>query len=162
MGSLSTLPQVEITPAPVEGPEARDCIRAYLEELNALFPGGFDPERSVSAAPTELAPPHGVFLLVRVDAEVAGCGGVKTLSDEGIGEIKRMWIASRWRGRGLGRLLLAALEDAAARLGHETIRLDTSAHLREAIALYQSAGYREIADYNQNAYAAHWFEKDLK
>jgi len=69
------------------------------------------------------------------------------------------WIHPELRGRGVGRRLLAALEEQALQLGLTTLRLDTSSHLDEALALYRSAGYREIAPYNDNPYAAHWFEK---
>lgn len=41
------------------------------------------------------------------------------------------------------------------------VRLDTSAHLTEALALYRSAGYTEIPAYNDNPYAAHWLSRDL-
>jgi hypothetical protein len=51
--------------------------------------------------------------------------------------------------------------DAARTLGAKTARLDTSAHLAEAIGLYRSAGYVEIPAYNDNEYAAHWLEKPL-
>ena len=42
------------------------------------------------------------------------------------------------------------------------MRLDTAAHLTEALALYLAAGYREIPPYNDNPYAAHWLEKGLR
>jgi hypothetical protein len=58
--------------------------------------------------------------------------------------------------------LLTALEAAAAELGCRTVRLDTAAYLTEALPLYQSAGYVEIAAYNDNPYAAHWLEKRLR
>ena len=62
---------------------------------------------------------------------------------------------------GIGRGLVGALESAAAGLGCRTVRLDTAAYLTEALALYQSLGYREIPAYNDNPYAAHWLEKRL-
>jgi GNAT superfamily N-acetyltransferase len=151
---------VEFVEAPVDVPEAARCIQAYFAELQSRFPAGFDPRGSVSADPDELVRPRGVFLLLRREGEVIGCGGVKTI-EAGVGEIKRMWIAPGARGIGLGKRLLDALEIFSAGLGHRAVRLDTSAHLPEAIALYRGAGYREIADYNGNPYAAHWFEKQL-
>jgi ribosomal protein S18 acetylase RimI-like enzyme len=72
-----------------------------------------------------------------------------------------MWVHPELRGRGVGRLLLASLEARARELGFSTVRLDTSGHLNEAIALYRAAGYTEITPYNDNPYAAHWFEKHL-
>jgi ribosomal protein S18 acetylase RimI-like enzyme len=65
------------------------------------------------------------------------------------------------RGRGLGRRLLRALEEAAAELGWHTVRLDTGDQQPDALALFRSAGYREIPDYNANPYASYWLEKRL-
>lgn len=141
-------------------PEARACLAAYFAELDRRFPGGFEPARSVSADAEELTPPRGVFLVVNVGGLPRGCGAVKTL-EPGAGEIKRMWLHPELRGRGMGRELLDALEREARALGHRVVRLDTSVHLKEAIALYTGAGYVEVPAYNDNPYAAHWFEKPL-
>lgn len=147
-------PQLEILAWPADSIEARTCLNAYFAELGRRFPNGFDPAESVSAAPEELS----VFLIVRAGERPRGCGALKRL-ERGVAEIKRMWVHPEIRGRGVGRRLLAALE-AHAR-GFHTVRLDTSEHLPEAIALYRKAGYREIPAYNDNPYAAHWFEKRL-
>ena len=63
---------------------------------------------------------------------------------------------------GLGRTLLAELEAEGKRLGYNAIRLDTNSALTEAIAMYESAGYRTIQRYNDNPFAKHWFEKDIE
>ena len=62
---------------------------------------------------------------------------------------------------GVGRKLLVALEHAARERGLLTVRLDTHSSLAEALRLYRTAGYREIARFNDNPYAHHWFEKTL-
>ncbi len=148
--------------------EARDpedravqrCMQAYLDELAAALPGGFDPKRSVSADPDELRPPDGGVLVLMSGEATMGCGAFKRL-EPGVAEIKRMWLAPRARGQGLGRVLLAALESACRAAGHRIVRLDTNAHLEAAIGLYRSSGYRERSAYNDNPYAALWFEKVL-
>jgi ribosomal protein S18 acetylase RimI-like enzyme len=75
--------------------------------------------------------------------------------------VKRMWLAPEVRGRGAGRRLLVALEEEARRLGYRVLRLDTRSELVEAVALYRSSGYRDIAPYNANPDADTWFEKAL-
>jgi DNA-binding MarR family transcriptional regulator/GNAT superfamily N-acetyltransferase len=147
-------PKLEIKAGPPDSIEARTCLNAYFAELARRFPGGFDPAASISAAPDELI----AFLIVRAGGRPRGCGAVNRL-EPGVAEIKRMWLHPEVRGRGVGRQLLAALESHAR--GCHTVRLDTSDHLPEALALYRSAGYREIPAYNDNPYAAHWFEKRL-
>ena len=62
---------------------------------------------------------------------------------------------------GLGRRLLLDLERHARDRGVEVVRLETNAALSEAIALYRGAGYREVAAFNDERYADHWFEKRL-
>ncbi|MBS2025151.1 MAG: MarR family transcriptional regulator [Deltaproteobacteria bacterium] len=141
-----------------ESPQAQACLNGYFAELARRF--GFDPSQSVSADPEEMRPPRGVFLLVRCGGRPRGCGALKTL-EPGVGEVKRMWIHPELRGRGAGRRLLQALEHEAGKLKLRVLKLDTSSHLSEALGLYRSAGYREIAPYNDNRFAAHWFEKGL-
>jgi ribosomal protein S18 acetylase RimI-like enzyme len=72
-----------------------------------------------------------------------------------------MWVAETVRGLGVGRRILRQLEAHAAQRGVRTVRLETNRVLREAIALYRSAGYREVAPFNDEPYAHHWFSKTL-
>ena len=150
---------------PVHGPAARALLAECEQELYARWDAP-PPPTAASDAPPEpvdagLAPPTGVFLVARLDDQPAGCVGLRTL-DPLTGEIKRMYVGPDWRGAGLGRQLLAAAEQAAVELGLARVRLDTMAQLREARALYLSAGYRDIARYNTNPYAAHWMQKTLQ
>ena len=139
---------------------ARWCVAQYFTELASRFKGGFDPGRSIPVDDAELRPPLGAFLVASVDGESVACGAVKPLSP-GVGYIKRMWVAGSMRGLGLGRRMLAALESQARALGLSTIRLETNGALAEAIRLYESSGYVEVAPFNDEPYAEHWFEKDL-
>ncbi len=72
-----------------------------------------------------------------------------------------MWVAPHARGLGLGRRLLRELERRARENGARTVRLETNRALKEAIQLYRSSGYREVARFNAEPYAHHWFEKKL-
>ena len=135
-------------------------LRAYVEELSGRFDGGFDPARSISAADHEMIPPAGLFLVATRYGEPVGCGALKFHPDAPA-EVKRMWVAPSARGLGLGRRLLAELEARAAAHGVRVLRLETNRTLGEAIGLYRSAGYREVAAFNDEPYAHHWFEKDL-
>lgn len=144
-------------------PESRDarwCIDRYYAELDRRFEAGFDPGASLPAPADDLIPPRGAFLVARVDGRAVGCGAVKVIAPA-VGSIKRMWIAEEARGLGVGRRILVALEDRAARLRLDTLRLETNRALREAIRLYTAAGYEEVAPFNDDPYADHWFEKRL-
>lgn len=108
----------------------------------------------------DLVPPKGVLLLATCDGMPAGSGALKTL-ERGVGEVKHLYVSDAFRGRGIATALLSHLEDEARELGFERVRLDSAAELHEAISLYRKFGYLEIARYNDNPYAAVWFEKDL-
>ncbi|WP_298016407.1 GNAT family N-acetyltransferase [uncultured Castellaniella sp.] len=152
-------PSITVAVADPFSEEARACIQAYFQELQARFDEGFDPELTVSATPEELAPPAGYLLIARLEAQAVGCGALKIHREDGYGEIKRMWVAPSARGLGIARRLLAALEAKAAEAGVTVLRLDTHHSLAEARALYLRSGYVEISPYNANPYAQHWFEK---
>jgi len=140
------------------GPDARWCLERYFAELDERFDAGFDPALSISADARELTPPAGALLLARLRREPVGCGAVK-LRPDGSAELKRMWVAPRLRGSGLGRRLLAELERHAAGAGARVLRLETNRSLAEAVSLYRRSGYREVEAFNDEPYADHWFEK---
>ena len=92
--------------------------------------------------------------------EPIGCGSLRDLGDK-VGEIKRVWVSRQARGRGIAGRLMDRLENVAKEAGFSALRLDTHGSLSEARAMYLKRGYREIARYNDNPYAQHWFEKAL-
>lgn len=140
--------------------DARWCIEQYFSELNARFEVGFDPSISISADAHELTPPSGALIIARLDCRPVGCGALK-LHGSAPAELKRMWVSPEARGLGLGRRLLQELERYARNMGVEIVRLETNRALKEAIALYRNAGYREVVPFNEEPYAHHWFEKHL-
>ena len=151
---------VEVSVRDPADPAARACVRAYVEELGRRFDAGFNPARSLPAADQEMSPPAGVFLVATLHSEAVGCGGLK-FHDSAPAEVKRMWVAPAARGLGLGRRLLTELESHAAMHGVTVLRLETNGSLAEAISLYRSSGYHEVAAFSDEPYAHHWFEKTL-
>lgn len=59
-------------------------------------------------------------------------------------EIKRMYVDPSVRGHGIGRMLLAAAEDAARAAGVHRMVLQTGDRQPEAVALYENAGYKRV------------------
>ena len=151
---------VKVAPEAPGSADARLCLDTYFRELAARFDGGFDAQTDDSARVDDMKPPSGLFVLARLDGEAVGCGGLKR-TGKATGEIKRVWTAPSVRGMGVARRMLRTLEAAASEMGLKTLRLDTNRALTEAHALYRSEGYREIARFNDNPYADHWFEKRL-
>ena len=140
-------------------PAARYCLERYFEELAARFEHGFDPTRGISATPAELTPPQGYFVLATLDDEPVGCGALKCHPT--FGEVKRMWVATAARGRGVGTRILRHLEDLARERRLPVLRLETNEALTEAQSLYRRNGFREVPAFNAEPYAHHWFEKAL-
>ena len=141
---------------------ARWAMTQYFDELDRRFPSGFDPGDALATAAVEYAPPHGVFVVATGDdGAVHGCGAVTFLDDD-TAEIKRMWIAPAARGAGLGKRMLARLEEEARAAGRVRVLLDTNGVLTEAVAMYESAGYTATERYSDNPYAQRWFVKRLR
>jgi DNA-binding MarR family transcriptional regulator len=150
MGTVERLLTAGLVEIGVEDPasaDARYCLGEYYTELDARFDGGFELDRTL---PSDDA----IFLVARLRGEPVGCGAFKVAESS----IKRMWIAPPVRGLGLARRMLTELE----RYSETGIaRLETNRNLTEAIGLYRAAGYVEVAPFNDEPYAHHWFEKRL-
>jgi GNAT superfamily N-acetyltransferase len=151
---------VEIAPIDPAHPHARYCINQYFAELDRRFDTGFNPALSIPADEASLRPPAGLFMVATLHGDPVGCGGLK-FYDGAPPDLKRMWVAGSARGLGIGRRMLGELEAQAARHGAKTVRLETNKSLTEAISLYRSTGYVEVAPFNDEPYAHHWFKKDL-
>ncbi len=158
VGKLLNLSFTTISVEDPDSPDAKWCLGQYFAELGERFEEGFDAGRSIAADARDLRPPRGAFLVARLDGRPVGCGAVKGI-EPGVGSIKRMWVSREVRGSGVGRRLLLALEKEAAGLGIGLLRLETNRSLHEAQALYRRNGYREVAAFNDDPYADHWFEK---
>jgi GNAT superfamily N-acetyltransferase len=147
-------------PVPADVPPASDLVAAMVAEMAPLY-GRIDAPHLPSATPADFAPPRGRFLVgFGDDGAPLCCGGVKGL-DAAVAEIKRMYVVPEARGRGLAKMLLAALEDAARDLGYTVARLDTGPRQPHAQRMYEAAGYRPIGNFNRNPLASFWGEKRL-
>ncbi|MEU0586456.1 helix-turn-helix domain-containing GNAT family N-acetyltransferase [Streptomyces sp. NPDC006132] len=149
-----------ITVEPVDGhaPDARACLDAYADDLDARFPEGFDKADLVR--PEQVSGEAGAFFVAYEEGRPVGCGALRRL-EPGVGEIRHVWVHPDARRLGLARRLLAAIERESLRRGWHVVRLDTHAVLTEARAMYRACGYREIPAYTDHVYGQHWFEKRL-
>jgi len=150
-----------------DDPQVRALYADFVREADGPLvydreEAGVDLDKEIAAGPpADLAPPAGVLLLARVDGEPAGLGGVRHLDTE-VAEVKSMYVAPAFRGGGLGRRILARLDEIALEHSCRAVRLDTSDYLTPAVGLYRSAGYREVPAYNENPKADLWFERRLQ
>lgn len=152
---------IELEAVPPDGLEVGVLFDAFIREADGPLEIDLDIEAEIAAGPpVELAGPHGVLLLARVDGEPVGLGGVRFLDTEAA-EVKSMFVSPAHRGRGIARAILAELEQIAREHGCGRTQLDTSDYLTGAVALYRAAGYREVPPYNDNPKANLWFERAL-
>jgi GNAT superfamily N-acetyltransferase len=134
---------------------------AMREEIGGLYAGlDLQSPDMPKAGPDELNPPNGVFIVGYEDEFAICCGGIKRLDAEAC-ELKRMYVIPEARGRGVARILLAALEDRARGLGYTIARLDTGPKQPSAQHLYESAGYAAIPNFNNNPVATFFGERQL-
>ena len=153
--------ELRLIPGAVDAEPGAGLLAAMHAEVEAICGVAPDAPHMPLAGPAELSPPHGAFLIGTIDGEPVCCGGLKRLDDRAC-EIKRMYVMPAARGRGVARRLLAGLEDHARGLGYELARLDTDGRLPNAVALYESAGYRPIPNFNGNPIATYFGEKPLR
>lgn len=120
-------------------------LLAGADSYNELLYGHAD-ESPID--PDEFAPARGgAFFVAYLDGKPVACGGFRRAeppAPEGTAEVKRMFVAEVARGRGLGRLVLNTLEDAARHQGYPEMVLDVGRKQHAAHALYEGNGYRRI------------------
>jgi GNAT superfamily N-acetyltransferase len=149
---------VRVRPLPYDHPVAHYLVEQVQQEYVQRY-GGRD---AAAVEPGEFLPPRGVFLVAEIDEVPAACGAWRALSP-GVAEIKRMYVEPGFRRRGLAQLVVAALEDGAARAGHRSVVLNTGREQPEALALYAQLGYEPVSSYGVYACApgAVFLGKDL-
>ncbi len=131
---------------PIDSPVAL----ALIEEVQAEYVIRYGSRDETPVDVTEFERPAGSFVVLLVDGEPAGMVGLRRHSDDEV-EVKRMFVRTPLRGRGLSRRLVAWVEEEARALGYRRILMETGMQQPEAMALYVSSGYEEIAGFGYYA-----------
>ena len=127
---------------------ARTLFREYAVELDAdLCFQSFDDE--LEDPLKKYGPPHGALFLAYYHNEVAGCIALQPLN-EGVCEMKRLYVRHDFRKHGVGRELVEKLINEAKAKGYSKMVLDTLERLQAAIQLYQMNGFNHTSAYYAN------------
>lgn len=132
-----------------DDPRVDGLLAGLLEEYTERY-GAEGAANELSRYPVSgFAAPHGCLVLAELDGEIVAGGALRPYREDrereaDTVEFKRIWTSSRYRRRGLGRLIMSALEAAARDLGYTRIMLFTGPSQPEAVALYERIGYRWV------------------
>ena len=139
--------------------KVRELFMQYADSLDFdLEFQGFSQE--LATLPGNYAPPGGCILLAEESGRLVGCVALRLLEGK-ICEMKRLYVRSGYRGRGIGRTLACSVIDRAREIGYEKMRLDTIATMNEARTLYYSLEFKNIKAYRYNPHDTNYMELEL-
>ncbi len=142
--------------------EIRKLFREYEKWLGLdLCFQGFEEE--LRNLPAKYAVPDGKLFLALIDGKTADCIALRKL-EQGICEMKRLYVRNEFRGSGLGKKLIEKLIGEARFIGYKKMRLDTLPNqMSKAVNIYKSYKFAEIPPYYENPHKETLFlELDLK
>jgi ribosomal protein S18 acetylase RimI-like enzyme len=142
---------MRIIPAhtPDHTPTVRQLFIEYQQWLNfSLCFQGFDKE--LAELPGTYSPPNGRIYIALSDEQIAGCIALRPMNEQGICEMKRLFVREEFRGKGIGRMLAERIIADALEIGYRTMRLDTLQRMETARAIYTQLGFTVIPKYYDN------------
>ncbi len=138
---------IRVTTEDPTHPAAAALITELSAELKALYPNSHGGDGSGAFKPQDVQIPRAAFVIAWAGEDPIGCGALRPMPDNSMAEVKRMFVRKAYRGQGISRQILAALEQTARDFGYTTLILETGVHQHEAIRLYETSGFQPIDCY---------------
>lgn len=136
------MPELRLLEADPCGADALGLLQEAARDARALYPELFSPDAPPPGnAPT---PPGGLYLLAYLDGRPVGSGAFRPLEPGAVAELRRLFVSTKARRRGVAWALLERLQDEACSLGYRCLRLETGHKQLPAMALYERFGFRPI------------------
>ncbi|MCW3080705.1 GNAT family N-acetyltransferase [Segetibacter sp.] len=139
----------------------RELFKEYSKSLNEnLCFQSFDEE--LENPLKKYGEPKGCLLLAYLHNEPVGCIALQPLPEEGVCEMKRLYVRDQIRRQGVGDELVKGVLNEAAKKGYRKMVLDTLERLQPALKLYTKYGFVNTSAYYENPLAgAIYMEKEL-
>jgi putative acetyltransferase len=134
---------VSLTTAPT------DAVRLLIGELEDVLSAEYPPENRHGLPLEVIFQPHVRFFVATLDGAPVGCGGVAFF--DGFAEIKRMYVRSAARGRGVARAILGRLEAETRAVNLPVLRLETGDKQTDALRLYYRYGFTDCPPFGDYA-----------
>ena len=127
----------------------RSLFTEYLQWLGvSLCFQGFDQE--LAALPGKYSFPGGRLYIAELEGKTAGCIALRPMDEEGVCEMKRLFVREEFRGKGVGRILAERIIADAREIGYRVMRLDTLQRMETARFPYSKLGFTVIPAYYNN------------
>jgi putative acetyltransferase len=123
--------------------------RELVAELDAVLGALYESDQRHGLSIEQVFEPKIRFFVARLDGEAVGCGALALFDD--YAEVKRMYTREAARGSGVGKALLARIEEEARDAGKRVLRLETGTHQAAAIGLYEGYGFRPCGAFGHYA-----------
>jgi len=134
-----------LTIKPVE--PARTEVIQLIEQLDEYQSCLYPPESNHLDSIDALSKSNAFFLAAYTGSEICGIGSAKLIDD--YGEIKRVFVPSDQRGKGIAKAIMKELESYLIEQAVAYARLETGVHQKEAIKLYERLGYYRISPFGE-------------
>ena len=122
---------------------------ALIAELDEVLGALYDPEQRHGLSIEQVFQPNVRFFIARLDGAAVGCGAAALFDD--CAEVKRMYTREAARGQGVGKALLARIEQEARAAGKPVLRLETGTLQAPAIGLYEQCGFQACGPFGHYA-----------